>query len=507
MTRTPLSTSLDEYEVWFLTGSQHLYGPETLAQVAEQSQVIAGSLDEAGDVPVKVVWKPVLTGSDEIRRIALDANADDRVIGVIAWMHTFSPAKMWIAGLDALRKPLAHLHTQLNVELPWSEIDFDFMNLNQAAHGDREFGYIQTRLGVPRKTIVGHTGDPRVQQEVGMWQRAAAGLAASRSMKLARFGDNMRFVAVTEGDKTEAELRLGVQVNTWGVNELAEAVAEASDAEIDALVAEYEELYEVVPELRRGGERHQSLRDGAAIEIGLRSFLEEGGFSAFTTSFEDLGALTQLPGLAVQRLMAEGYGFGAEGDWKTAVLVRVANVMGAGLPGGASLMEDYTYDMTPGDELILGAHMLEVSPSLTTAKPSLEIHPLGIGGKDDPVRLVFTADPGPAVVVAMSDMRDRFRLTANVVENVEPRAALPKLPVGRAVWKPQPDFRTSTAAWLTSGAAHHTVMSTAVGIEAFRDFAEMAEIELLAIEEGTTLPEFQKQVRWNQAYYRLAQGL
>ncbi|WCD93711.1 L-arabinose isomerase [Microbacterium sp. nov. GSS16] len=507
MTRTPLTTTLDEYEVWFLTGSQHLYGPETLAQVADQSQQIARTLDEASEVPVRIVWKPVLTDSASIRRIALEANADDRVIGLVAWMHTFSPAKMWIAGLDALQKPLAHLHTQANVELPWADIDFDFMNLNQAAHGDREFGYIQTRLGVPRKTIVGHASDPRVRQELATWQRAAAGLAAARSLKLARFGDNMRFVAVTEGDKTEAELRFGVQVNTWGVNDLADAVAAASSSDIDALVAEYEELYEVAPELRRGGDRHQSLRDGAAIEIGLRSFLEEGGFGAFTTSFEDLGELKQLPGLAVQRLMAEGYGFGAEGDWKTAILVRVANVMGAGLPGGASLMEDYTYDMTPGDELILGAHMLEVSPSLTTKKPTLEIHPLGIGGKDDPVRLVFTADPGPAVVVALSDMRDRFRLTANVVENVEPRAALPKLPVGRAVWKPAPDFNTSAAAWLTAGAAHHTVMSTAVGIDAFRDFAEMAEVELLVIDESTTLPEFQKQVRWNAAYHRLAQGL
>lgn len=507
MTRTPLTTSLDEYEVWFLTGSQHLYGPETLAQVADQSQQIARTLDKSAEVPVKIVWKPVLTDSASIRRTALEANADDRVIGLVAWMHTFSPAKMWIAGLDALQKPLAHLHTQANVELPWADIDFDFMNLNQAAHGDREFGYIQTRLGVPRKTIVGHATDPRLRQELATWQRAAAGLAAARSLKLARFGDNMRFVAVTEGDKTEAELRFGVQVNTWGVNDLADAVAAASSSDIDALVAEYEELYEVAPELRRGGDRHQSLRDGAAIEIGLRSFLEEGGFGAFTTSFEDLGELKQLPGLAVQRLMAEGYGFGAEGDWKTAILVRVANVMGAGLPGGASLMEDYTYDMTPGDELILGAHMLEVSPSLTTKKPTLEIHPLGIGGKDDPVRLVFTADPGPAVVVALSDMRDRFRLTANVVENVEPRAALPKLPVGRAVWKPAPDFTTSAAAWLTAGAAHHTVMSTAVGIDAFRDFAEMAEVELLVIDESTTLPAFQNQVRWNAAYHRLAQGL
>jgi L-arabinose isomerase len=317
----------------------------------------------------------------------------------------------------------------------------------------------------------------------------------------------MRFVAVTEGDKTEAEIRFGMQVNTWGVNELAERVAAVSGADVDALVAEYDELYDVVPELRAGGERRQSLRDGAAIELGLRSFLEEGGFGAFTTNFEDLGALKQLPGLGVQRLMAEGYGFGAEGDWKTAALVRIANVMGAGLPGGASLMEDYTYDLTPGQELILGAHMLEVSPSLTTAKPSLEIHPLGIGGKDDPVRLVFNADAGPAVVVAMSDMRDRFRLVANVVEVVPPTEALPKLPVGRAVWKPAPDFRTSATCWLTAGAAHHTVMTNAVGVEVWEDFAAMTETELLVIDEATTVRDFQREVRWNAAYNRLARGI
>ena len=490
-------------EVWFVTGSQNLYGEETLRQVAEQSNAVVAGLD---GLPIRVVWKPVLKDADSIRRLALDVNARDEVIGIIAWMHTFSPAKMWIGGLEALQKPLLHLHTQANVELPWAEIDFDFMNLNQAAHGDREFGYIQTRLGVPRKTVVGHVSNPAVRDQIETWQRAAAGLAAIRSLKLARFGDNMRYVAVTEGDKTEAEIRFGVQVNTWGVNELADAVAAASDTAVDALIDEYEELYDVVPELRRGGERHQSLRDGAAIEVGLRSFLEAGGFGAFTTSFEDLGALKQLPGLAVQRLMAEGYGFGAEGDWKTAILVHVASVMGEGLPGGASLMEDYTYDLVAGDEKILGAHMLEVAPTLSSQKASLEIHPLGIGGKDDPVRLVFTADPGPAVVVAMSDMRDRFRLVANVVENVA-APDLPRLPVGRAVWKPAPDFATSAACWLTAGAAHHTVMSTAVGIDVFRDFAEMAQTELLVIDEDTTVRGFQKEVRWNQAYYRLAQGL
>jgi L-arabinose isomerase len=501
-----LVTSLDQYEVWFLTGSQNLYGEETLRQVAEQSQEIVRQLEASANVPVRVVWKPVLKDSDSIRRLALEVNAADNVIGVMAWMHTFSPAKMWIAGLDALRKPLLHLHTQANVALPWSEIDFDFMNLNQAAHGDREFGYIQSRLGVARKTVVGHVSDPSVTAKVGSWTRAAAGWAATHELKLARFGDNMRNVAVTEGDKTEAELRFGVSVNTWGVNELVEAVDAASDSAVDALVAEYEDLYDVVPELRRDGDRHASLRDGARIELGLRSFLEAGDFAAFTTSFEDLGGLKQLPGLAVQRLMAEGYGFGAEGDWKTAILVRAASVMGAGLPGGASLMEDYTYDLTPGAELILGAHMLEVSPTLSSERATLEIHPLGIGGKDDPVRLVFTADSGPAVVVALSDMRDRFRLVANVVEVVPPSEPLPKLPVGRAVWKPQPDFQTSAAAWLTAGAAHHTVMSTAVGIEVFEDFAEIARTELLVIDESTTLREFAKEVHWNQAYYRLAQG-
>ena len=475
--------ALADLEVWFLTGSQHLYGSETLQQVAWQSAQIAGALEAASAVPVRIVWKPVLTQPDEIRRVMLAANDSDAVVGVIAWMHTFSPAKMWIAGLSALGKPLLHLHTQANVALPWADIDFDFMNLNQAAHGDREFGYIQTRLALRRKTVVGHVSDPRVIDKVATWARAAAGWAATRALKLARFGDNMRFVAVTEGDKTEAEAVFGVSVNTWGVNDLAKAVADVDPADVDALVAEYQDSYDVATELQIGKERHQSLRDGAAIELGLRSFLDAGGFGAFTTNFEDLGDLRQLPGLAVQRLMEDGYGFGAEGDWKTAVLVRAAKVMGAGLPGGASLMEDYTYDLTPGHELILGAHMLEVCPSLTTSRPTLEIHPLGIGGKEDPVRLVFSADPGPGVVVALSDLRDRFRLVANVVEVVPPVEPLPRLPVGRAVWRPTPDFQTSATSWLQAGAAHHTCMSTAVGIEAFEDFARIAGTELLTIDE------------------------
>jgi L-arabinose isomerase len=502
-----MSTPFADREIWFLVGSQDMYGEETLRQVAEQSQAVARALDEATAVPVRVVWKPVLKDSDAIRRMALEANAADACIGVIAWMHTFSPAKMWIAGLDALRVPLLHLHTQANVELPWATIDMDFMNLNQAAHGDREFGYIQTRLGVPRKTVVGHVSNPVVAERIGTWARAAAGWAATHELRLARFGDNMRNVAVTEGDKTEAELRFGVSVNTWGVNDLVAAVDEVADSSVDALVAEYEDLYDVAPELRKGAGRHDSLRYGARQELGLLALLTSLGAKAFTTNFEDLGALRQLPGLAVQRLMSQGYGFGAEGDWKTAVLVRAAKVMGEGLPGGASLMEDYTYHLVPGAEKILGAHMLEICPSLTTAKPSLEIHPLGIGGKEDPVRLVFDTDSGPGVVVALSDMRDRFRLTANVVEVVPPDAELPNLPVARAVWRPAPDLATSAEAWLTAGAAHHTVLTTAIGVEVFADFAEIARTELLVIDERTTIRDFAREVRWNQAYYRLAQGL
>jgi L-arabinose isomerase len=500
-------TAYPDREVWFCTGSQDLYGEETLRQVAEQSQAIAAQLDGSDAVPVRVVWKPVLKESGSIRQLALDANASEACIGVIAWMHTFSPAKMWIAGLDALRTPLLHLHTQANVELPWATIDMDFMNLNQAAHGDREFGYIQTRLGVARKTVVGHVSDPAVQAKVGTWVRAAAGWAAMHELRLARFGDNMRNVAVTEGDKTEAELRFGVSVNTWGVNDLVDAVAEVSDADVDALVAEYEATYDVVPVLRRGGDRHESLRYGARQELALLNLLGRIGATAFTTTFEDLGALRQLPGLAVQRLMARGFGFGAEGDWKTAILVRAAKVMGAGLPGGASLMEDYTYNMVPGDEKILGAHMLEICPTLTTAKPSLEIHPLGIGGREDPVRLVFDTDPGVGLVVALSDLRDRFRLTANVVDIVPPDAELPNLPVARAVWKPRPDFATSAEAWLMAGAAHHTVLTTQVGLEAFVDLAEIAGTELAVIDEGTSTRQFGNELRWNQAYHRLARGM
>ena len=501
-----MKNPFESREIWFLTGSQDLYGQDVLDQVAEQSRAIVDALDGAGDIPVRVVWKPVLKEREGIRRVALEANADDACVGVITWMHTFSPAKAWILGLDALRKPLLHLHTQANVALPWAELDMDFMNLNQAAHGDREFAYIATRLGVPRKTVVGHSTDPVVHGKVATWARAATGWAEAHQLKVARFGDNMRDVAVTEGDKTEAEHRLGVSTNTWGVTELVERVDAASEADVDALVAEYDATYDVAPELGPDGARRESLRYGARIELGLRSFLEEGGFGAFTTNFQDLGGLRQLPGLAVQRLMAEGYGFGAEGDWKTAVLVRLAKVMGHGLPGGASLMEDYTYELTPGKEKILGAHMLEICPSLTTARPRLEIHPLGIGDREDPVRLVFDTDRGPGLVVAMSDMRDRFRLTANVVEVVGPDAELPNLPVARAVWQPEPSFATSAECWLVAGAAHHTVMTTQLGVEVFEDLADIAGMELAVIDASTDTRTFARELRWNQAYYRLAEG-
>jgi L-arabinose isomerase len=502
-----MTTATTTPEVWFLTGSQGLYGPDTLDQVARQSQEIAARLGAAGELPVSVVWKPVLTGADAIHRQMLEANIAPQCVGVIAWMHTFSPAKMWIAGLDALQKPLLHLHTQAGMELPWATIDMDFMNLNQAAHGDREFGYIQSRLGVARKTVAGHVKSPVVRRRIASWARAALGRDELRNLRLARFGDNMRDVAVTEGDKVDAQLRFGVSVNTYGVNDLVAVVDAVEDDAIDKLVVEYADEFRVAPELLPGGERHDSLRYGARIELGLRRFLTDGGFGAFTTNFEDLGGLRQLPGLAVQRLMADGYGFGGEGDWKTSVLLRGMKVMAAGLPGGTSFMEDYTYHLVPGQEKILGAHMLEVCPSITSQRPSLEIHPLSIGGREDPVRLRFTADPGPGLVAGLSDMGDRFRLTVNDIDVVEPDEALPNLPVACAVWEPRPSLATSAEAWLMAGAPHHTVLSTAVKVEVLEDFTEMVGTEMLVIDDDTTPRSFQRELRWNAAYHRLAEGL
>jgi L-arabinose isomerase len=488
-------------DVWFVTGSQHLYGDETLRVVDEHARQIAAALDAAEALPVRVVHKPVLTTADSIRRLCLEATASDDCVGLIAWMHTFSPAKAWIAGLSALQKPLLHLHTQFNSELPWAEIDMDFMNLNQSAHGDREFGHLATRMGITRKTVVGHWRDPLVIDRIATWSRAALGWHEAHALKVARFGDNMREVAVTEGDKVEAQLRLGVSVNGYGVGELADAVRAVPDGAVEQLLTAYEEQYQLAPVLREGGERRESLRDAARIEAGLRGFLHDGGFRAFTDSFEDLGDLTQLPGIGVQRLMADGYGFGAEGDWKTAALLRIVKAMSAGLPGGTSFMEDYTYHLVRNGAKVLGAHMLEVCPSIAAERPSCEIHPLSIGGRQDPVRLVFTAAPGPALVVAMLDLGDRFRLVANAVDVVHPDEELPKLPVARAVWKPRPELATAAEAWLLAGGPHHAVFTSALGVDALADFAEIAGMELLVIDERTRVPDFQKELRWNQAYY------
>jgi L-arabinose isomerase len=503
----PVTAPFDAREVWFLTGSQGLYGEETLQQVAAQSQRVASALDDAAEVPVRIVWKPVLTDAGAIRRIIGEANEDPGCLGVITWMHTFSPAKMWIAGLDALRKPLLHLHTQADAALPWATIDMDFMNLNQAAHGDREYGFMLTRLRVPRTTVSGHVSNPRVRARVGSWARAAAGAAAARGLKLARFGDNMRDVAVTEGDKVEAEIRFGMSVNTWGVNDLVAVVDAVADKDVDALVEEYADLYEASADVLPGGEKHDAVRYQARIEAALRSFLVDGGFGAFTTNFEDLGGLRQLPGLAVQRLMADGYGFGGEGDWKTSALLRVLKVAGAGLPGGTSFMEDYTYDLEVGSEKILGAHMLEVCPTISGGRPRLEVHPLGIGGREDPARLVFDAAPAPGVVIGWSDLGDRFRWVANEIDVVEPDEPLPNLPVARAVWEPRPDFATATEGWLTAGGPHHTVLTTQLGADELTDLAEVFSTELVLIDADTTRRSLAKELRWSAAYHRLNQRL
>jgi L-arabinose isomerase len=497
--------NLKQYELWFVTGSQHLYGPETLKQVAEDSKTIAAALSEK--LPVTVVFKPVLTTPDAIHTLCLEANSAPNCIGLITWMHTFSPAKMWIAGLTVLKKPFVHLHTQFNAEIPWSDIDMDFMNLNQSAHGDREFGFIGSRLRLSRKVVVGHWRDPEVHQQLDVWSRAACAWHDWHSMKVARFGDNMRDVAVTEGDKVEAQIQLGYSVYGYGVGDLVKVVNQVADAEVDQLVKEYLELYDVVPCLQPDGERHLSLQEGARIELGMRHFLENGKFGAFTTTFEDLNGLAQLPGLAVQRLMADGYGFGAEGDWKTSALVRAMKVMSIGLEHGTSFMEDYTYHFTPSGDKVLGAHMLEICSSIAATRPKLEILPLSIGGKADPVRLIFDSQTGPAVAVSMVDMGNRFRLIINEVDVVPTEAPLPKLPVARAFWKPKPNLKTAAAAWILAGGAHHTSFSYDVTSDHLQDFAEMAGTEMLLIDENTCLPEFKKELRWNDLYYRLANGI
>jgi L-arabinose isomerase len=497
---------LPKSEIWMVTGSQELYGPGPLKKVADNSRTVAKSLNAAPGMPFPLVFKSVLTTSEAIRAVCLEANEDPNCAGLVLWMHTFSPSRMWIAGLSVLRKPFAHLHTQFNRDLPWAEINMDFMNLNQAAHGDREAGFLHARMRLPRKIIVGHWQDSEVTDRLGAWMRVARGWQDMQGAKFARLGDNMRRVGVTEGDKVAAETRFGYSVDGYGVGELVKEVEAVTDARVKVLCAEYSERYTVAPSLRPGGNCHESIRDAARIELGLRSFLKGGGFKGFTTTFEDLHGLRQLPGVAVQRLMAEGYGFGAEGDWKTCALLRMMKVIGDGLEGGTSFMEDYTYHLNPSGSLVLGAHMLEICESISAGKPSLEVHPLGIGGKDDPARLVFTAPAGPALNASVIDLGNRFRLIVNEVDVVKPPEALPLLPVARAVWKCRPDFKTGCGAWIRAGGAHHTAFSYSVKTEHLRDFAEIAGVELVTIDNDTRLTDLEKELRWNEVYYQVAPG-
>lgn len=499
--------TIPQLEVWFVTGSQHLYGEETLRQVADNSQQIVDGLNKGAALPYKLVYKPVVTSPEAIRRLALEANNTPECAGWICWMHTFSPAKMWIGGLTSLKVPMLHLHTQFNRDLPWDSIDMDFMNLNQSAHGDREFGFINSRLRKERKVVAGHWQDKKVQSRIDAWMRAAAAWKDWQGGRFARFGDNMRQVAVTDGDKVAAEIRFGFTVDGFGIGDLVERMNAVSDDAIDALIRTYLKEYDVADELKPGGARTESLRESARIELGIRAFLEEGNYKGFTTTFEDLHGMPQLPGFAVQRLMADGYGFAGEGDWKTAALVRAMKVMASGLEGGVSFMEDYTYHLAEGDEKVLGSHMLEICPSISAEKPRVEIHPLSIGGKPDPLRLVFDAKGGTkALNASIVDLGNRFRLLVNTVETSKPEP-LPKLPVARAVWKPYPDFHTGCEAWILAGGAHHTGYSPALTPEHLEDFASMAETEFFLIDEETTLRGAKKELQWNDLYFQLAHGL
>ncbi|MGQ9620887.1 MAG: L-arabinose isomerase [Bacteroidales bacterium] len=494
--------NLKKFEAWFVTGSQHLYGPETLKQVAADSRQIATELDKSQKIPVKIVFKPVLTSPESIFELCSEANNAPGCIGLITWMHTFSPAKMWIKGLTILNKPFLHFHTQLNRDIPWNTIDMDFMNLNQSAHGDREFGFITTRMRLGRKVVVGHYKDPEVIEKIAVWLRAAAAYADARSMKVARFGDNMRDVAVTEGNKVSAQMQLGYSVYGYGVGDLVRYVNSASPSAIKRKINEYSVEYRMTKAVASS----ETLYEAARIEAGLENFLKEGNFKAFTTTFEDLHGLKQLPGLAVQRLMSKGYGFGAEGDWKTAALVRSMKVMATGLKGGTSFMEDYTYHFDPEGMRVLGAHMLEICPSVAKSKPFIEIHPLSIGGKADPARLVFSAHTGKAINVSVIDLGNRFRMIVNEVESVE-CPDMPRLPVARVLWKPLPDLKTAAAAWIYSGGAHHTGFSLALTSEHLEDFAVMTGTEFLHIGENFNLNQFKKELLWNEAYYHVAGGI
>ncbi|GFN30739.1 L-arabinose isomerase [Paenibacillus xylaniclasticus] len=490
-----------QYQFWFITGSQHLYGPETLQQVERNSKQIVESFNQDRSIPYEIVFKPVVKTPDEIYEVCQAATADSDCAGVITWMHTFSPSKMWIAGLSALRKPLLHLHTQFNRDIPWDSIDMDFMNLNQSAHGDREHGFIGARMGVARKVVAGHWENADVRKRLAGWMRTAAAFTESRSLKVARFGDNMREVAVTEGDKVEAQIKFGWSINGYGIGDLVERMNAVSEDALDRLMEEYEQTYTISDEVRANAESMASIRYQARIELALKSFLEEGGFTAFTTTFEDLHGMKQLPGLAVQRLMAQGYGFAGEGDWKTAALTRMMKIMADN--ESTSFMEDYTYHFEPGNEMILGAHMLEVCPTIAATKPRIEVHPLGIGGKEAPARIIFDGKPGTAVNASLVDLGSRFRLIVNEVEAVQPKVELPKLPVARVLWKPAPSLAESAEAWIYAGGAHHTVLSYVITSEQLADWAEMANVECVVIDQSTNVQQFRSELRWNDLYYRL----
>jgi L-arabinose isomerase len=498
--------SLKQLEVWFVTGSQHLYGPETLKAVAKHSQEIARTLNGASAIPVKVVFKPVMVSPDAITELCQQANNAKDCVGLITWCHTFSPSKMWINGLKQLRKPICHLHTQYNRDLPWQTIDMDFMNMNQAAHGDREHGFIMTRLRIARKVVVGFWQEESTQEKIGAWTRAAAAWHDWQGAKFVRFGDNMREVAVTEGDKVAAQLKFGFSVNTYGVGDLVQRINATTDKQVDALCKEYEATYTMTADLRKGGKRHKSVREAARIELGIRQFLTEGGFKGYTDTFEDLHGMAQLPGVGSQRMMAAGYGFAGEGDWKTACLVRAMKVMASGLEGGTSFMEDYTYHMHPDGQLVLGSHMLEICPSIADGKASLQVHPLGIGGKADPARLVFNTPAGAGLNVSLIDLGNRFRLLLNEVDVVAPEHAMPKLPVAQAVWQCRPNFEDACASWIYAGGAHHTGFSQAVTTEMIEDFAAIAGIELLIIDAETKVRQFKQELLWNDVAYGLKGG-
>ena len=493
-------------EIWFVCGSQHLYGPGPLEQVAANARGVVDGLVQSKRLPLPLSFKALVTTPDEITALCIEANSNPNCAGLILWMHTFSPSKMWIRGLTALNKPFLHLHTQFNRDLPWSTIDMNFMNLNQAAHGDREAGFMHTRLRLGRKVVVGHWSDLEVQDRIAAWMRATHAWSDWQGAKIVRIGDNMREVAVTEGDKVSAEMKFGFSTNGYGVGDLVARVDAVSDQAIASLCAEYEELYNVAAELRKGAARHDALRYSARLELGMAAFLEEVGAKGFTDTFEDLHGLRQLPGMATQRLMAAGYGFGGEGDWKTAALVRAMKVMGLGLPGATSFMEDYTYHLAPGDHQVLGAHMLEICPTIASGKPAVQIHPLGIGGKEDPVRLVFDAQPGAALNASLIDLGNRFRLVVNEVTTLQ-APELPNLPVARAVWTCKPDFKTACAAWIYAGGAHHTAYSSSVTAEMLDDFATIAGMEIVLIDADTTLPRFKQDLRNNEVFHHLARGI